>query len=54
MPKKRNSVALNPLLGKGGAHQKTRKALRRQDKQALKRQLRKEWRQGGDHIGLAV
>ena len=35
----RNPLYQHPLLGKGGVHRKTRKALRRKDKQAL----RKEW-----------
>ena len=35
----RNPLYQHPLLGKGGVHSKTRKALRRRDKLAL----RKEW-----------
>ena len=33
--KVRSRVAMHPLLGKGGAHEKTRKAERKRDKQAL-------------------
>jgi hypothetical protein len=33
--KVRSRVAMHPLLGKGGAHAKTRKAERKRDKQAL-------------------
>jgi hypothetical protein len=36
--KLRNRVARHPLLGKGGAHEKTRKAERRRDKQQLARE----------------
>lgn len=39
-PKPRNLVALNPLLRKGGAHEKTNKAQRQHQKQALRKQLR--------------
>ena len=35
----RNLLYRHPLLGKGAAHRKTRKSLRRKDKQAL----HKEW-----------
>lgn len=35
-PVVRNPVAANPLLGKSRAHGKSRKALRRSDKMALK------------------
>jgi hypothetical protein len=35
--KVRSRVAMHPLLGKGGAHEKTRKAERKRDKQALAR-----------------
>ena len=34
-PKMRNRVASNPLLGKSGRHEKTRKAIRRKDKVKL-------------------
>ncbi len=37
----RNRHATAPLLQKGGVHEKTRKAKRKQDKQELKR----EWRE---------
>ena len=40
LTKPRNLVVLNPLLQKGGAHQKTTKALRRQSKQELRAQAR--------------
>lgn len=33
----RNSVAANPLLGKGGRHEKSTKAKRQQDKMAMKK-----------------
>lgn len=36
-PKPRNFHAVNPLLRKGGAHSKTKKALRRQDKVQLRK-----------------
>lgn len=36
---KRNPVAKAPILGKGGAHRKTRKAMRLQDKRKLKDEL---------------
>ncbi len=36
----RNPVALNPLLKKGGAHQKSGKAIRAREKQALRTQVR--------------
>ena len=36
--KKRNLIAINPLLKKGGVHQKTNKAKRKRDKQMLKGQ----------------
>ena len=36
----RNPLYNHPLLGKGGDHRKTGKALRRRDRQALRR----EWR----------
>ncbi len=36
--KLRNRVAQHPLLGKGGVHEKTRKAERRRDKQRLQRE----------------
>lgn len=39
-PKKRNPVAVSPLLRKGGAHGKTTAAKRRQAKMALGRALR--------------
>ncbi len=35
--KLRSRVARHPLLGKGGAHEKTRKAERKRDKQQLAR-----------------
>lgn len=37
----RNTVALNPLLHKGGVHQKSNKALRQANKKALRTQVRK-------------
>ena len=36
---KRNPVAKAPILAKGGAHGKTRKAIRLQDKRKLKDEL---------------
>jgi hypothetical protein len=39
-PKKRDPVAVSPLLRKGGAHGKTTGAKRRQEKLALSRALR--------------
>jgi hypothetical protein len=39
-PKKRNPVAVSPLLRKGGAHGKTTAAKRRQEKVALGKALR--------------
>jgi len=39
-PKKRNPVAVSPLLRKGGAHGKTTAARRRQAKMALGKALR--------------
>ena len=39
-PKKRNPVAVSPLLRKGGAHGKTTAAKRRQEKIALGKALR--------------
>ena len=36
-PKPRNPVARSPLLGKGGPHGKTQRALRREAKMALTR-----------------
>ncbi|MFT5612020.1 MAG: hypothetical protein ACI9WC_002464 [Arenicella sp.] len=41
-PKRRNSVALNPLLKKSHAHSTSKKAERAKDKQALKKQLAKD------------
>jgi hypothetical protein len=41
-PKKRNPVAVSPLLRKGGAHGKTTAATRRQQKIALGKALREE------------
>ena len=41
-PKKRNPVAVSPLLRKGGAHGKTTAAKRRQQKIALGKALREE------------
>ena len=38
-PKKRNPVAVSPLLKKGGPHGKTTAAKRRQDKVALVKSL---------------
>ena len=38
-PRKRNPVAVSPLLKKGGAHGKTTAAKRRQDKIALSKSL---------------
>ncbi len=38
--KPRNFTVLNPLLHKGGAHEKTKKVQRQQQKQALRKQLR--------------
>ena len=38
--KPRHLVAINPLMRKGGAHDKTRKAKRHNEKQALKVQIR--------------
>ncbi|MFT5135611.1 MAG: hypothetical protein ACI9XU_000468 [Arenicella sp.] len=38
-PKRRNSVALNPLLKKSHAHSTSQKAERAKDKQALKKEL---------------
>jgi len=40
VPKPRNPVARSPLLGKGGAHGKTTRAKRRQDKIAVARLAR--------------
>jgi hypothetical protein len=37
IPKPRNPVARSPLLGKGGAHGKSRGALRRADKMEVAR-----------------
>lgn len=37
--KLRNRIAVHPLLKKGGSHEKTRKAERKRDKQALNRAL---------------
>ena len=34
----RNRVALNPLLGKGAAHRKSKKAIRRADKVSLRKE----------------
>jgi hypothetical protein len=39
-PKRRNPVAVSPLLRKGGAHGKTTAARRRQEKVALAKALR--------------
>ncbi len=36
--KLRNRIAMNPLLKKGGSHEKTRKAERKRDKQQLARE----------------
>ena len=40
VPKPRNPVATSPLLAKGGAHEKSGGARRRQAKMALARSLR--------------
>lgn len=40
--KRRNSVALNPLLKKSHVHSISKKAERAKDKQALKKELAKE------------
>ncbi len=40
--KPRNPVVRSPLLGKGGAHAKTQQALRKQAKDALRKQILKE------------
>ena len=45
VPKPRNPVARSPLLGKGGVHEKSTGAKRRQARMALQRQLR-ESREG--------
>jgi len=39
-PKPRNPVARSPLLGKGGPHGKTARAIRRHDKIALQKLAR--------------
>ena len=39
VPKPRNPLGLSPLLGKGHAHQESRKATRRRDKAELARML---------------
>ena len=44
MPGRRNRIALNPLLRKGGVHQRTRSADRQQDRQQLESML-DEWRE---------
>jgi hypothetical protein len=45
LPPPRNPVARSPLLGKGGVHEKSTGAKRRQARMALQRQLR-ESREG--------
>jgi len=40
VPKPRNPVARSPLLGKGGAHRKSRSALRREANVALRKLAR--------------
>ena len=45
--RQRNPLHDHPLLKKGGVHQKTRKAMRKRDKQAIKR----EW---ADPVSSAV
>ena len=42
LTKPRNFVAQNPLLKKGGAHQKTFKAQRKQDRQGLSDTLKNQ------------
>jgi hypothetical protein len=39
-PKPRNPVARSPLLGKGGVHQNSRGAARRQERMALQQLVR--------------
>ena len=36
-PKRRNPLALNPLMRKGGVHEKSRKAKRRAQKQSTRK-----------------
>jgi hypothetical protein len=40
-PKKRNPLAMNPLMKKSHAHQKSNKSKRGQEKQKLKKELKK-------------
>ena len=42
MPGRRNRVALNPLLRKGGAHQRSRSAHRSEQQEDLRKQL-EDW-----------
>ncbi len=41
-PKRRNSVALNPLLKKSRVHSTSKKSERAKDKQALKQELARD------------
>jgi hypothetical protein len=56
MPGPRNPIALNPLLGKGGAHTQTRAALRQDNRRQLDDAI-DEWLEdsdcGDDSTGLA-
>lgn len=44
MSKRRNPVANAPILGKGGVHQKSKSALRKQAKRALAKEIRAMYR----------
>ena len=39
---KRNPLALNPLMKKGGAHGKSKKAMRQARKNSLRREMKRE------------
>lgn len=40
LPKARNPIAMTQVMGKGGAHQKTKKALRQAERQDRARRIR--------------